>query len=66
MGKVFEFLIELAPDLVRLGQSLYDLFDGNVEEARRNIEDRRQEIEQKRAARDRELDARFPTNPDGD
>lgn len=63
MGEAFQFLVNIAPSLIKLGETLFDVFDGDAEAARRNIEDLREEIARKRAERDQQLDEK---HADGD
>lgn len=51
-----EFLSRIAPELIKLGHTLYERHGDDVKAALYDIADRRAEIAQNRAERDTQLD----------
>ncbi len=49
------FLVAIAGELIKLGQTLFSRYDGDVAKAVYNIQDRRKQIEEDRAAIDKAL-----------
>jgi hypothetical protein len=58
--KDIEFLVEIAPDLLKFGNDLFHLFKGDAHAAKQEISDRRAEITRRREENDAALKDKYP------
>ncbi len=56
-----KFLVGIAPELINLGQQLFEAHNGDVSAAKHDIADRQAEVTSNRAARDAQLDDKHRT-----
>jgi hypothetical protein len=65
MNKLPEFLVAIAPALMRFAGTLFDAYQDDAEGAIREIQDRTDDIKRRRAAIDQALADKYKDTPEG-
>ncbi len=59
MNEAVEFIVQLAPELMRWGLDMFHLFKGDLDAAKREMQDRLADIARRRQENDEALKAKY-------